>query len=543
MRAELAQLHGSPLVALGARLRRIAEGRRWTTDQIAAAIVDLIWDAIAPSAALVRAYRTRPLGALHAALQDRARAQCAADELSAATRCLVLAGSRGIEPAWNDVAASHAHRVIPLAGESAMRRTPMVAALLDRLRVPLQPASSPPSHVEPERVFHVADAVGNPLIPLQRELVLRHGVRSVVGFGGPLPDGEALAVIVFATTAIPEATAGQLDVLGVHARLALLDATDHTLAPDLVTAIRARSLDELLRLQEHRFQLAAEQLVHDRERETARAEQLRERSGAQTDRLERSQRAMLNVIEDLREARGRLEVRVAERTAELEARNRELEQFAYIASHDLQEPLRTVAGYLQLIEQRYGDRLDSNGHEFIEFAVTGARRMQELIEALLAYSRVASREHVLAQVALDDVLSDTLDSLERAVVESGAQIRATGLPVVHGDRVQLGQLLQNLIANAIKFRGEAAPEISIEAAVVGDRHVIEVHDRGIGFDNRHAERIFLLFRRLQRKHPGTGIGLAICKKIVERHGGTIRASSVPGQRTTFQFTLPVGAPP
>jgi light-regulated signal transduction histidine kinase (bacteriophytochrome) len=165
--------------------------------------------------------------------------------------------------------------------------------------------------------------------------------------------------------------------------------------------------------------------------------------------------------------------------------------------------------------------------------------MQELIEALLAYSRVASREHVLARVSLGDVLGETLRSLERAIIESGAAIRSGDLPVVHGDRIQLGQLFQNLIANAIKFCGDAPPDISIEATIAGDHHVIEINDRGIGFDNRHAERIFLLFRRLQRKHPGTGIGLAICKKIVERHGGTIRASSMPGERTTFQFTLPL----
>jgi light-regulated signal transduction histidine kinase (bacteriophytochrome) len=250
---------------------------------------------------------------------------------------------------------------------------------------------------------------------------------------------------------------------------------------------------------------------------------------------------MLNVIEDLREARNRLEQRVADRTAELETRNRELEQFAYIASHDLQEPLRTVAGYLQLIQQRYRDRLDGEGHEFIGFAVDGARRMQELIEALLAYSRVASREHVLTKVALDGVLDDTLQSLERAIAESGATIRRGALPVVRGDRVQLGQLLQNLIGNAIKFGGDAPPDIAIDATVTGDDHVIEVRDRGIGFDNRHAERIFLLFRRLQRRHPGTGIGLAICKKIIERHGGTIQASSAPGQGATFRFTLPMGA--
>jgi signal transduction histidine kinase len=387
----------------------------------------------------------------------------------------------------------------------------------------------------------VADAVGSPQVFAQREFVLRYGVRSVIGVGGPLPGGDCFAVVVFATTAIPEAAAGELDVIGVHARLALLDATDQAITPELAAAVRARLLDDLLRLQEYRFQRLAEHLIRDRDEASARAAVLRQQSGVHADRLERSQRAMLNVIEDLREARDRLEHRVAERTAELEGRNRELEQFAYIASHDLQEPLRTVAGYLQLIERRYGDRLDAEGHEFIGFAVDGARRMQELIEALLAYSRVSSRERVLVAVSLDAVLDDTLQSLGRAIVESAAIIRRGTLPVVQGDRIELGQLFQNLVGNAIKFRGAGPPEISIEAAIVGEDHVIEVRDQGIGFDNRHAERVFLLFRRLQRTYPGTGIGLAICKKIVERHGGTIRASSIPGQGTTFRFTLPTGA--
>jgi signal transduction histidine kinase len=540
MPVEFARLHGSALVALGARIRRIAEGQRLTTDQIAAAIVDLLYEEAAPEVALVRAYRVRVFGELPATLQARARASAGPGELSDVTRCLVLTATRGIEPAWNDVTASLRHRVLPLASEAAVRQLPMVTALLDRLHVPVQPTAEPVSQLERASVFYVPDAVGSPHVPVQREFVLRHGVRSVIGFGGPLPDGDAFAVVVFATTTIPEATASELDVFGVHARLALLDATDQALPAEQLEAIRARSLDDLLRLQEYRFQRLADQLVHDRDQETARAAVLREQSGVHAERLQRSQRAMLNVIEDLRDARDRLEQRVAERTAELEERNRELEQFAYIASHDLQEPLRTVAGYLQLIEQRYSHRLDAEGHEFIGFAVDGARRMQELIEALLAYSRVTSRERVLTQVSLDDALDDALRSLERAITESAAAIQRAPLPVVRGDRIQLGQLFQNLIANAIKFRGEAPPDISIEATIAGGEHVIAIHDRGIGFDNRHAERIFLLFRRLQRKHPGTGIGLAICKKIVERHGGKIHASSTPGQRTTFQFTLPAG---
>jgi light-regulated signal transduction histidine kinase (bacteriophytochrome) len=165
--------------------------------------------------------------------------------------------------------------------------------------------------------------------------------------------------------------------------------------------------------------------------------------------------------------------------------------------------------------------------------------MQELIEALLSYSRVTSREPQVRPVALDDVVDDVLRGLDRAVREASATIVRSALPTVHGDRVQLGQLFQNLIGNALKFRGDAPAHVTITAQRDAGHHVITVSDRGIGFDGRHAERIFAVFRRLQRKYPGTGIGLAICKKIVTRLGGTIRASSSPGQGASFQLCLPV----
>jgi signal transduction histidine kinase len=379
-------------------------------------------------------------------------------------------------------------------------------------------------------------------VPAQREFVRRYGVRSVLGCGGPLPGGEPFALVLFATTLVPVAISHEIDVLGVHARLALLDATDLAVPAGELAAMRAAMLDTLLQVQEYRFQRHADQQQQDREAWLARTHELEQASGTQAaldaERVRRAQRAMLNVIDDLREARDRLEHRVAARTAELAERNRELEQFAYIASHDLQEPLRTVAGYLQLIEQRYADRLDADAHDFIRFAVEGATRMQALIEALLAYSRLTSRAPTFTKVALDDLVDDVLRGLERAIDEARATIVRAPLPVVTGDRVQLGQLMQNLIANALKFRGEAPAHISITATSDGAQHTITVRDRGIGFDNRHAERIFAVFRRLQRKYPGTGIGLAICKKIALRHGGTIRATSAPGQGATFEVTLP-----
>ncbi len=240
--------------------------------------------------------------------------------------------------------------------------------------------------------------------------------------------------------------------------------------------------------------------------------------------------------------RRQAEKQLQEIAAALERSNKELEQFAYVASHDLQEPLRMVASYVQLLARRYKDKLDADANDFITFAVDGAKRMQTLINDLLTYSRVGSRGKVLAMTDCEMVLQDALNNLQIAIAESGASITHDTLPIVLGDSVQLSQLFQNLLSNAIKFRhhGEA-PSIHLGAELRSTEWVVSVHDNGIGIDLRHAERIFQIFQRLHTRdeYPGTGIGLAVCKKIVERHGGRIWVESQPGHGTTFLFTLPV----
>lgn len=251
--------------------------------------------------------------------------------------------------------------------------------------------------------------------------------------------------------------------------------------------------------------------------------------------------------EQLRTVNATLERRVIRRTAdaerrarELERSNGELEQFAYVASHDLQEPLRMVASYVQLLERRYKDKLDADAGEFIGYAVEGAQRMQGLINDLLAYSRVGSRGKAVSAVDLEAVLSSTLSNLTVAIDEAGARVTHDPLPTVPGDAVQLGQLLQNLIGNAIKFRGERPPLVHVAAERKGDEWVCSVRDNGIGIDPEYAGRIFLIFQRLHARsaYPGSGIGLAVCKKIMERHGGRIWVESVSGEGATFFFTLP-----
>ncbi|MBM4279047.1 MAG: hypothetical protein FJ130_14395 [Deltaproteobacteria bacterium] len=253
-------------------------------------------------------------------------------------------------------------------------------------------------------------------------------------------------------------------------------------------------------------------------------------------------------------ARDELEQRVKERTLELVITNeqlhqktedlirsnKELEQFAYVASHDLQEPLRMVTSYVQLLAQRYKDKLDQDGNEFIDFAADGATRMYQLINDLLAYSRVGTRGHTFEPINCETILQEALDNLKVTLEESGAVVTHDSLPTVMADSLQLGQLFQNLIGNAIKFRGDERPRIHISASRNDSGWTFSVRDNGIGIAPEFTERIFIIFQRLHgpQQYPGTGIGLAVCKKIVERHGGRIWVESEPGKGAAFYFTLP-----
>jgi PAS domain S-box-containing protein len=235
-----------------------------------------------------------------------------------------------------------------------------------------------------------------------------------------------------------------------------------------------------------------------------------------------------------------IEEELARRTDELQRSNAELERFAYVASHDLQEPLRTVTSYVQLLARRYQGKLDADADELIHYAVDGANRMRQLIQGLLAYARVHTRGDVFEPVALEEVLAEALDGLGLALRESGTTVTHGPLPVVSADPAQIGQVFSNLIANAIKFRSAEPPAVDIRAERRSHEWILSIRDNGIGIDPQFFDRIFIVFQRLHGmgEYPGTGLGLALCKRIVERHGGHVWVESRPGGGSTFFFTLP-----
>jgi signal transduction histidine kinase len=225
---------------------------------------------------------------------------------------------------------------------------------------------------------------------------------------------------------------------------------------------------------------------------------------------------------------------------ELARSNKELEQFAYIASHDLQEPLHVISGYIQLLDRRYKGRLDAQADTYISFAVDAASRMRDLINDLLSYSRVGTRAQPFTEFETGPLVEEAISNLQIMIKKNNARIKVDPMPRITGDRLQFLQLFQNLISNAIKFRGKDPPQVEISAKKQDTEWLFSVKDNGIGIEPQYKERIFLIFQRLhsQKDYSGTGIGLAVCKKVVDRHGGKIWVESEPGKGSTFFFTIP-----
>jgi PAS domain S-box-containing protein len=254
------------------------------------------------------------------------------------------------------------------------------------------------------------------------------------------------------------------------------------------------------------------------------------------------ERCCYAVVRDVTEMKETLE-QLSRHARDLSLINADLEQFAYIAAHDLREPLRMVASCVMLLERRFKSSLSPDADQLIEYAVEGSRRMHQLIGDLLSYSRLRREDHTAVEVEAGRIVDMALFNLRQAIQESGARVKVGTMPVVHGHPAQLQMLFQNLIENALKYRGEAAPEVDVQSRPSDDGWVFSVRDNGIGIKPQHQERVFRIFQRLHNRatHPGSGVGLAIAKKVVERHGGRIWVESAPGEGSTFFFTLPAAA--
>jgi signal transduction histidine kinase len=475
----------------GGDIRGMSRGR--TRGEFGTALVRHLYEhVLGPNGdralALVRLFVTRRFDELD--VESRGIVAAVLPNAAPETMCLTLAATAGDQADWNDVKRSLGHRAIPISTPKSVEQFPMIARLFDQLGVEVGGVLSPSSDFligeTDAGVFYVPQARGSPYIPAQDAFVIPFDIQSVVGFGGLLPDGRLYAVILFSKVPVSRDVAELFGYLSLSTRMALLP----------YIGIRDKTTAQILSL---------DQLLRNHERIVANQEQ-----------------------------------HLHSALAALSRSNKDLEQFAYVASHDLQEPLRAVSGFCQLLEQRYGERLDEKAREFIHFAVEGAGRMQELISGLLDYSRVGTRELVSEEVDVNEVVKSALANLQIAIQQAGAVINYRQLPTVTADRLQMIRLFQNLIDNAIKYRGTSSPEIHIAAESNGGEWVFSVRDNGIGFERKYADRIFLIFQRLhvRKQYPGSGIGLSICERIVQRQGGRIWAESAPGQGSTFYFSLP-----
>jgi len=245
------------------------------------------------------------------------------------------------------------------------------------------------------------------------------------------------------------------------------------------------------------------------------------------------------VVSFLSEHISKREIEFNEIMEDLRRSNEDLQQFAYVASHDLQEPLRAIVSFSQLLEDRYYDKIDKDGKEFIHFITDGAKKMNILIKDLLSYSRITTHANPSKVVNLEKILKDALYNLQEAIKESGAVITYDKMPILKVDKTQFIQLFQNLLSNGIKFRREEPPRIHIGVAKINDEWLFSVKDNGIGIESKYFDKLFNIFYRLHTKeeYPGTGIGLPICKKIVQRYGGKIWVESKFGEGSTFYFTI------
>ena len=341
-----------------------------------------------------------------------------------------------------------------------------------------------------------------------------------------------------APRAMSEAVSEPMKVV-YEGRAHLIDVDRHEIL-NLLMATYDHAIRQNRRLADAQLELkTVNAQLEDAIGELRRSEELLEqRVVARTAELEAANRQLESEIQE----RQRAEQELKQTLIELERSNAELQQFASVASHDLKEPLRTIVGYMEILQEDYRGQLDDDATHYVEIAITSAQRLRNLIDALLTYARVSTARHHLVSVDLEQIFDQVLAGLHEAVAERGAQVSRGPLPTLDADPIQMTQLLQNLIGNALKFGTDEPARVRVEATRDENAWEISVADNGIGMEPRAASRIFEIFQRLhtRQEYAGTGIGLAICERIVQRHGGRIWVESRPGEGATFRFTLSAG---
>jgi len=474
-----------------------------------------------PACALVRLFVTVAYSRLEPAVREFADEvlrsfgkQCQNPDMP----CFTLLASHGHKPEWNSRHLSRTFKAQPIYGPELLDEDPDAKYIFGHLGITYQdlvetdPQKIMDLSIRTLSVFHEETALGSPHIPHQDDFVVPFGIKSKLMLSGILPSGRMFGLVLFPIVPLSGPAARLFMPLSLSLKLALMpfdsgrifitDASPPLESVDWPAKMGHLSaqigvMDELLEVHEN--------VAHKR-------------------------------TEQLKQALAELD----KTAAELRRSNQELQQFAYVASHDLQEPLRAVTGYLEMLLRRHNDKLNDEANSFVKKSIDGAKRMHHLITDLLKYARVDARAADLVPIDCNEILDDVLANLKVAIEENAATVNRVPLPVVAGDRMQLTQLFQNLLANAIKFRRDTPPLIDVSVTGDGASWKFAVQDNGIGFDMAYADRVFQIFKRLHTRaaYPGTGIGLAVCKKIVERHGGTISAQSEPDKGTTIFFTLP-----
>jgi signal transduction histidine kinase len=544
---DLANFNLGTMTECGAALRRLGAGAA-SMEEVAGRIVRCLYDSFVDpvsnerALALARLFTTLSYADLDEGLRDSARAFLRQEPGGPPARpdmkCLTLLATVGAQAAWNNRTRSAGHRAIPLSSANLVAQSPMIAQLIRQcgfdLGVLLAPGGDLLVDLEQRtyNVFHVPEARGSPFVPAQEDFVLPLGVRSVLGFGGLLPSGQLFAIIIFSRVLIARETANMFAPLALSAKIALLPFAGGVVFSGAASGVAAGPrgharpmVDEASRL---RSRIAAlEQLMEVEDRAVLEQSERLQGALAESDRHAR----MLEISEQA--LRGK--------TLELERSNAELEQFAYIASHDLQEPLRIMKTYVELLARRYAGRLDPEADRHLAHLTGNAEQMTTLVKNLLTLSRAGAPGKPPVPVEASSVCDRAIANLQAVIASEMATVTRDPLPAVMGDPIQLMEVFQNLIGNGIKFHGEKPPRVHVSAGLQGGEAVFSVRDEGIGIDPRSLEEIFQMFKRLQprSRYAGSGIGLAICKRIVERHGGRIWAETEPGRGSTFRFTLPL----